>query len=49
MRRDNIESLLENVFVISLEDIDNIKNYIIIKNESEVSNIIPALLKLGGM
>lgn len=49
MRRDNIESLLENVFVISLADIDNIKNYIIIKDESEVSNIIPALLKLGGM
>lgn len=49
MQRDNIESLLENVFVISLDDIDNIKNYIIIKNETEIPNIIPALLKLGGM
>lgn len=49
MRRDNIESLLENIFVISLADIDNIKNYIIVKNETEIPNIIPALLKLGGM
>lgn len=49
MRRDNIESLLENVFVISLDNIDDIKNCIIIKDESEISNIVPALLKLGGM
>ena len=49
MGRDNIESLLENVFVISLANIDNIKNYIIVKDETEVPNIIPALLKLGGM
>lgn len=45
MRRENIQSLLENVFVISLIELDNVPNYIVIRDEDDIEKIPEALLK----
>ena len=53
MRRDNIKSLLDNVFVISTEDCrdikDNCPNYIIVSEEEDIPLIIPAILNMKGV
>ena len=53
MRRDNIQSLLDNVFVISIEDSNEIKdkcpNNIIVMEESQIPLIVPAILNMKGV
>lgn len=52
MRRDNINTLLENVFVISIGDIygiENCPNHIIIRDESDINLIPSALLNMKGL
>lgn len=49
MRRENINSLLENVFVISVEESSNLKDCkhkIIVKSEESIPEIIPAILNM---
>lgn len=51
MHRDNINSLLENVFVISVDNssyLDDVPNKIIINEEEEISGITQAILNMRG-
>ena len=48
MARDNINALLENVFVISVEEstsLDDVPNYIIVKSEEDIPKIPMAIMK----
>ena len=52
MHRDNINTLLENVFVISIGDIYGIErcpNHIIIRNEQDIHGIPTAILNMKGV
>ena len=52
MRRDNISALLDNVFVISLENasyLDRIPNHIIINTEEDIPKIPTAILNMKGV
>ena len=52
MHRDNINSLLENVFVISVDNssyLDDVPNKIIINEEEEISSITQAILNMRGV
>ena len=52
MRRDNISSLLENVFVISVEDshvVDECPNHIIVTEHSQIPLIAQAIVNMKGI
>ena len=52
MRRDNIQSLLENVFVISVDNdssLNDVPNKIIINDESEIKSIAQILNEWKGV
>lgn len=52
MRRDNINSLLENVFVISVEDsnvVDECPNHIIVTEHSQIPLIAQAIVNMKGI